>query len=255
VVRGEPDIPNEAEGSDWLRLFHNLEPDAREEILAGATRVRRARGQRLFQQGAAAQSFYILQQGRVKLTQLTDDGQLVLLRLVVPGDAFGGVAAMGNQTYPVTAEAADACVALAWGGRTMERLLRRRSQLALNFIAFLADRLHDMQARFEELATEQVEQRLARVLLRLVRRTGKPVESGVLIDVRLSRQDLAEMTGTSLFTASRILSRWQDAGVLQSQGRRILVRRPDGLVGIAESHPRRDGAGSRNGGPGQAKSL
>jgi CRP-like cAMP-binding protein len=233
--RGSSSSGSSEKGSDWLRLFYKLEPADREEILAAATGVRRSRGERFFGQGAAAPFFYILQQGRVKLTQLTPDGELVLVRLVIPGEAFGGVAAMGNQTYPVSAESADASVALAWGGRTMDRLLRRHPQLAINFIAFLADRLHDMQARYEELATEQVEQRLARVLVRLVRRTGTRVESGVLIDVRLSRQDLAQMAGTSLFTVSRILSRWQDAGVIRSQRRRILVRHPHGLVTIAEN--------------------
>jgi CRP-like cAMP-binding protein len=216
-------------------LFRNLEQGAREEVIASATTVRRARGDRLFRQGAAAQCFYVLQQGRVKLTQLTPDGQLVLLRLIVPGEAFGGVAALGERTYPVSADAAEDSMALSWKSRAMDRLLRRHSQLAINFIELLTERLHDMQARYEELATEQVEQRLARMLLRLVRRTGRRVERGVLVDVRLSRQEIAEMTGTSLFTVSRILNRWQEAGVIESRRQRILIRQPHGLVSIAEA--------------------
>jgi CRP-like cAMP-binding protein len=219
------------------RFGRELQPDAIEEITESATRLRRHRGEPLFRQGAEAHFFYVLEQGRVKLTQLTADGELVLLRLVVPGEAFGGVAALGQRTYPVSAEAAEDCVAWSWNGRTMDRLLRRHPQLAMNFIAFLAERLHDMQARYEELATEQVEQRLARTLLRLVQRTGRRVEGGVLVDVRLSRQELAEMTGTSLFTVSRILNRWQEAGVIQLRRQRILVRHPHGLVSIAESLP------------------
>ena len=216
------------------RFFRDLQPDAIEEIVASGIRLRRRRGECLFRQGAAAQFFYVLEQGRVKLTQLTADGDLVLLRLVVPGEAFGGVAALGQRTYPVSAEAAEDCVALSWGGRAMDRLLRRHPQLAMNFIAYLAERLHDMQARYEELATEQVEQRLARTLLRLVQRAGRRVEGGVLVDVRLTRQELAEMTGTSLFTVSRILNRWKEAGIIQLR-RRILIRHPHGLVSIAES--------------------
>jgi CRP/FNR family transcriptional regulator, nitrogen oxide reductase regulator len=97
-----------------------------------------------------------------------------------------------------------------------------------------------MQARYEELATEQVEQRLARTLLRLIQRTGRRVEGGVLIDVRLSRQEMAEMTGTSLFTVSRILNRWQEAGLIELRRQRVLVRHPHGLVSIAESLPPTD---------------
>jgi CRP-like cAMP-binding protein len=232
--RQRSEVPDQP---DRLRFFNNLEAEARQDITAAATPVSRARGSRLFRQGAAARHFYVLQRGRIKLTQITPDGQLVLLRLVVPGEAFGGVAALGQRTYPVSAEVAEDCAALSWNGRTMDRLLRAHPQLAINYIELLSERLHDMQARYEELATEQVEQRLARMLLRLVRRAGRRVEAGVLVDVRLSRQELAEMTGTSLFTVSRILNRWQEAGVILSSRQRVLVRQPHGLVSIAESLP------------------
>jgi CRP-like cAMP-binding protein len=240
IVRVIRDISENSEARDWWarsRFLKGLPSEAIEEIIASSIRIRRRRGEGLFRQGAPAQSFYLLEQGQVKLTQLTADGELVLVRLVVSGEAFGGVAALKERTYPVSAEAAENCVALSWKGRTMDRLLREHPQLAMNFIAFLAERLHDMQARYEELATEQVEQRLARTLLRLVQRAGRRVEGGVLLDVRLSRQELAEMTGTSLFTVSRILNRWQEAGVIQLRRQRILVRHPHGLVTIAESLP------------------
>jgi CRP-like cAMP-binding protein len=225
---------------DQTRFFRGLQQAAVEQVIASGTFVHRHGGERLFRQGTAAQSFYVLQTGRVKLTQLTPDGQLVLLRLVVPGEAFGGISAFGQREYPVSAEAAEDVIALRWNGRTMDRLLRQHPQLAINLIELLIERLHDMQARYEELATEQVEQRLARVLLRLVQRTGRRVDGGVLVDIRLTRQELAEMAGTSLFTTSRIINRWQETGVIRSQRRRILVRHPHGLVSIAEGLPRTD---------------
>jgi CRP/FNR family transcriptional regulator, nitrogen oxide reductase regulator len=239
ALHGSPNV-EKRDQTNGLRLFRNLETGAREEIIASGNLIHRSRGERVFRQGAAAQRFYLLQQGRVKLTQLTPDGQLVLLRLVVAGEAFGGVAALGQRTYPVSAEAAEDSLALSWNGCAMDRLLRRHPQLAINFIEFLTERLHDMQARYEELATEQVEQRLARTLQRLIQRTGRRVEGGVLIDVRLSRQEMAEMTGTSLFTVSRILNRWQEAGLIELRRQRVLVRHPHGLVSIAESLPPAD---------------
>jgi CRP-like cAMP-binding protein len=121
----------------------------------------------------------------------------------------------------------------------MERLLRKHAQLAVNLLDLLAERLHEMQARYEELATEQVEQRLARTLLRLGERAGRSVDGGTLVDVRLSRRDLAEMTGTSLFTVSRILNRWQDAGIVQSRRQHILIRQSAGLETVAGSIVRR----------------
>jgi CRP-like cAMP-binding protein len=222
------------QGLERLRLFGGMETDALEAICTAGTRVQRRRGEVLFRQGAVAGRLYVLLSGRVKLTQLTADGHLVLLRVVVPGEAFGGVAALGNRTYPVSAEAAEDCVLLGWGGAAMDRLLRSHAQLAMNLIDLLAERLHDMQSRYEELATQQVEQRLARTLLRLMHKAGRGVEGGMLVDVRLSRQELAEMTGMSLFTVSRILKRWQEAGIIQSKRQRILVCRPGELMGIAE---------------------
>ena len=215
-------------------LFRGLDAAARDEVIAAATRMRRRRRESFFRQGAAARAFYVLQEGSVKLTQLTRDGQIVLLRVIVPGEAFGGVAAFSDRTYPASAEAAEDSFALVWNGRKIDLLLRRHPQLAINFIEFLAERLHDMQARYEDLATQQVEQRLARAVLRLVRRAGRRVDGGVLIDVRLSRQDLAEMTGTSMFTVSRILKRWQETGLIKSRRQRILVSHPHGLVSIAD---------------------
>lgn len=220
-----------------LRLFRGLDDAALQDVVAAGTQLRRRRGESVFRQGSTAYSIYVLLSGRLKLTQLTPDGQLVLVRLVVPGEAFGGVAALGNRAYPVSAQAAGDCVILQWSGKTMDRLLRRHAQLAINLIDLLAERVHQLQLRYEELATLQVEQRLGRMLLRLMQRTGRRVEGGVLVDVRLSRQDLAEMTGTSLFTVSRILKRWQDAGMIQSKRMRILVRHPHGLVSVAEGLP------------------
>lgn len=216
-------------------LFRGLAPAALEAVKAAGHPLRCARGQRLFHQGAAATRLYLLLQGSVRLTQLMGGGQLILLRLIVPGEPFGGVAALAQRSYPVSAEVTEPSVVLAWSGTSMQGLLRQHPQLAINLIDLMAQRLHDMQRRYEELATQQVRQRLARTLLRLAGRTGwRTADGGILIDVRLSRQDLAEMAGTSLFTASRTLRRWQSDEIIQSQRQRILIRRPHVLAAIAE---------------------
>lgn len=226
------------ENSTELRLFRGLSTLAVDEMLSNATRLQRKRGDQLFRQGAPADAFYVLQTGSMKLTQLTSDGNVVLVRVVVPGEAFGGAAALDKRRYPVSAEVTESSTVLRWSGKTIDRLLRRHPQLAINMIDLLAERLHQMQTRYRELATQQVEQRLARTLLRLVERTGRRVEGGVLIDLRLSRQELAEMSGTTLYTASRILKRWQNNGVIRTQHQKVLISHPHGLVSLAEGLPR-----------------
>jgi CRP/FNR family transcriptional regulator, nitrogen oxide reductase regulator len=95
-------------------------------------------------------------------------------------------------------------------------------------------RLQELQNRYRELATERVEQRVARAILRLVRQSGKEVEDGVQIEFPLSRQDIAEMTGTTLHTVSRLLSSWEQIGLLDGGRMRIVLRKPRALLAIAE---------------------
>ena len=85
-----------------------------------------------------------------------------------------------------------------------------------------------------EISNEQVEQRVAHALLRLAKQAGRKTEAGVEIDFPISRQDVAEMTGTTLPTVSRILSAWEQQGLVEGGGQRIVVRDPHALFSLAE---------------------
>jgi len=198
-----------------------------------------AAGEFFFNEGDQADEFLVLTTGRVKLTQLTPDGQQVVLRLVAPGDAFGGVGAFGDPTYPISAEAVEIASALAWNSATMRHLLETQNQIALNALRFVARHLYDLQRLYRQAMTERVERRVARALLRLVHEAGRRVDKGVEIDFPISRQDVAEMTGTTLFTVSRLLSAWEERGIVKSGRQRIVLTKPHALVAIAEDIPER----------------
>lgn len=215
-------------------LFQGLSPTELQAALRSARRRQVRREAFFFQQGDPASALYVLTAGRVRLTQVTPEGDQVILHLVHPGEMFGGIAVLGDATYPVSAQALEDCQALAWDGEGMVRLMERTPRLALNALRLLAGRVQELQDRVRELATERVERRVARTLLRLTRQAGRKVEGGVLIDLPLSRQDLAEMTGTTLFTVSRVLSRWEQQGLVEAGRERVLIRFPHGLVRIAE---------------------
>lgn len=207
-------------------------------VVIQAARLRRVEdGTFFFLQGDPATLFYVLVQGQVKLTQVTPEGDQVILGFVNPGQMFGGIAALGVEEYPVSAEAIGECHALAWDGETMVRLMEQCPRLAINALRLLARRVQELQDRLRELTTERAERRVARALLRLTRQAGRKVESGVLIDLPLSRQDLAEMTGTTLYTVSRILSQWEQQGLIESGRGWVIIRHPHGLVTIAEDLP------------------
>lgn len=219
-------------------LFQGLDRDALAAIAADARIVRAAAGRTFFREGEPARIFFVLARGRVKFTHTSAEGHEIILRVTGPGEPFGGIAAFAEGgTYPVTARAAEASEAHAWDGARITALMRRYPDIGINAARLVAERLHALQRQHHELMTERVERRIARALLRLAQHSGHRVEAGVEIDFPLSRQDLAEMTGTTLFTVSRTLSAWQDAGVISTAHRRIIVRQPHTLVQVAEDLP------------------
>jgi len=203
-------------------------------VAAAARRVGKDANQDFFRQGQEARRIFVLNRGQVKVTRATPEGHQVVVRYAGTGGLFGCVPLFGGSEYPATGTAMTPCEALAWDRQTTDRLMLRFPRVAINALALLGSELSEIRERYQELATERVERRVARALLRLVRQAGKRVEQGVLIEFPLSRQDLAELTGTTLHTVSRILSAWEDKGLIASGRRRVVIRMPHGLVAIAE---------------------
>lgn len=215
-------------------LFKDLTPEILKPIIALGRLTPMPAGEFFFNEGDDADRFFVMTVGRVKLTQLTPEGHQVVLGHIGPGDAFGGVGAFGDPTYPVSAETVEPSVALAWTSGTMQHVLETHPTVAINAIRFVAQRLHDLQRRYRQLMTERVERRVARALLRLVRDAGRRVASGVEIGFPVSRQDIAEMTGTTLYTVSRLMSSWQERGILSGVRQHIVLLKAHALVAIAE---------------------
>jgi CRP/FNR family transcriptional regulator, nitrogen oxide reductase regulator len=118
----------------------------------------------------------------------------------------------------------------AWPG-----LLARHPALAVNAMQTLGARLQESQARIMEMSTEEVESRIAHALLRLANQGGRKTDEGILIDFPISRQDIAQMTGTTLHTVSRIMSAWETAGLVSSGRQKVVIRDPHKLYLLAES--------------------
>jgi CRP-like cAMP-binding protein len=217
------------------RLFDGLDAAARRAWLETATRRELRRGTTLSRQGDPAQALYLVEAGLLKLVQGTPAGRAVIVRFVGPGEPFGGVVALEGGQYPVTATAAAPTRLYAWPRQTLARLLERDPQVRANITREIAAHMNDALTRVRELTTERVGQRLARTLLRLMHQCGRPVADGVLIAHALTRQELAELAGTTLYTASRTLSQWQADGILGSAGRRLVVRSPRRLETLAQA--------------------
>jgi CRP-like cAMP-binding protein len=223
-----------------IPIFAGLGPNDIDEILREARSVRYAKGSAIFDQGAEARSFFVLLHGHLRVEKTTPQGQQIVVRYVSAGELFGVARAMALTHYPATAVAVVDSVALSWPSASWPRLVARFPSLATGALQTVGNRLQDAQTRVIEMSSEQVEQRVAHALLRLAKQAGIKVEGGVEIDFPISRQDVAEMTGTTLHTVSRILSAWEQQGLVEGGRQRIVLRDPHKLFGLAEGRDKDD---------------
>lgn len=219
-----------------VAIFKGLDRAAMESVLSLARHQAFAPGEYAFSQDHDSRAFYVLLKGRMKVTQLTVEGHQVVLHFVGPGEMFGCAAVCGGFAYPGTATAVMQSETVVWTRAAMETLMARFSPIALNAVHILGARMREMQTRMRELATERVERRVAHTLLRLAASAGRRADNGLEIEFPLSRQDIAEMTGTTLHTVSRILNAWQERGVVELGRQKVVVRDSRALGAIAE-HP------------------
>ncbi|WP_036793158.1 Crp/Fnr family transcriptional regulator [Pleomorphomonas koreensis] len=214
-------------------LFRDMTEDNLDAVLA-TVQVRTVEpGEPVFSQGAAADEFFLLLHGHLKVVQVTPSGEQVVVRHVLPGEVFGIARAIRRTDYPATAEAVTESIVLAWMSTQWPDFVALNPVLAVNALEAVGERLQEAHTRIRELSTEEVERRVAHALLRLVRRAGRPEEGGIRIDFPLTRQDIAEMTGTTLHTVSRLLSAWEAQGIVKSARRKIAVTDEARLAALA----------------------
>ncbi|MBN9004081.1 MAG: Crp/Fnr family transcriptional regulator [Rhizobiales bacterium] len=218
-----------------LSMFAGLAPAEQDDLLREARSVRYPKGSAIFEQGAEIDRFFVLLHGHLRVEKTTAQGHQTVVRYVSAGELFGVAQAMNLSHYPATAVAAVDSIALAWPSSSWARLTARYPSLAGSVMQTIGNRLQDTQTRVIEISNEQVEQRVAHALLRLAKQAGRKVEAGIEIDFPISRQDIAEITGTTLHTVSRILSAWETQGLVEGGRQRIVLRDSHRLHLLAES--------------------
>lgn len=216
-------------------FFESL--DAREiDAIAGSFReTHYDMGHVIQHAGDPAERLSIVAAGMVRLVRPTPDGQDVLLEIRHPGDFFGSLAMLGDTVFAEDVTAHTFCCILHASAEDFRRLLERYPSAAMATLSFVAGRLRDAHETIEQLSARPVEQRIARTLVKLVNRTGRRRGVDVLIDMPLSRQDLADMTGTTVETASRVVSELRRDGVVASGRGWIAVSDMAALQRIADA--------------------
>ncbi len=193
-------------------------------------------GEFFFFQGDPATYLYVLLSGRAKLLQTNPAGQQVNLRIINEWQLFGALGAVReNATYPATAQALESSTALALESSFLKEMMQTRPYLSQNLMQLMTGYIMEMQERYRELATEKVERRIALTILRLAAQVGQRTNSQEMtVELPLSRQDVAEASGTTIFTVSRVLADWERRGLVEAGRERVLIRNPHGLVQISE---------------------
>ena len=216
-----------------LPPFRDMDDPALDELLTLAHPARYPKGSVVFSQDEPIHSFFLLLDGLIRVVKLTKDGEQVVPRYFSSGELFGIGKAIGLSAYPASSIAAVDCVVLAWSNHIWDEVVSRHPTFATNTYRIVGQRLAETQHQLVELATARVEQRVANCILKLANQTGKRTDEGILIDFPVSRQDISEMTGTTLHTGSRLLSAWEDAGWVQSGRQKITLIKGHQIVLIA----------------------
>jgi len=213
-----------------LPPFSKLEDVDIRSILDQAKSRRFDAGTSVFNEGCAAENFFLLLDGTIRVVRITSEGEQITTLHVSSGQLFGIAKALGRDTYPATAIAASDLVALSWPTTLWDEFMSNYYGFATETYKTVGARVSEIQSRVVEISTQHVEQRIARALLRLVNQSGKKVPLGIEIGFPITRQDVSEMTGTTLHTVSRLLSEWEKQGLVASKRKKITVCDPHRLV-------------------------
>lgn len=219
---------------EQLAIFEGLTPEGVREILAAASRREAAPGGAFFQQDDEVRGLYVSTSGRVKLTRVSADGRLIVVHLARPGEPLDFASdGSGPKVHSISAVAVTSSTALLWHADVVGRLMERHPKLALNVLAALRARLGEAQERVGELATARAEQRVALALLRFAAAAGEADNGCSPVELPISREDVAQMAGTTLYTASRLMSGWERRGVLRLGRQLVVIVEPPALELLA----------------------
>jgi len=204
---------------DLLRrvsLFRRLAPDARTRVAAVAHLRSYERGDLIFSEGDPGDVFIAILTGRVKVFKSTPAGKEIILEIFGDGDPLGAVAVYERAPFPASAVALEPTECVRIDQASFFRLLEQDPAIVRGLLSGLTIRLAELTRRLAELTGARVETRFARLFLKLCDQIGRPERGGTFVAMPLSRQELADLTGTTIETTIRIMSRWQKEDVLHT---------------------------------------
>ncbi len=216
-------------------MFRRLRPEDRAAVEAISELRRHARGAALFREGDPAPFLHIVIEGSVKVVKATAAGRDVILEVFGAGEPFGAVAALEELPYPASAIALEETLTLVIRREELFVLLEGRPTLIRGLLSGLTLRLVELSQRLADQSGGRVEARLARVFSRFVSERGERQGGEIFVAVPLSRQELADLAGTTIETAIRTMSRWEREGLILTERGGFRIGDPAALDELAQS--------------------
>lgn len=213
-----------------IDLFKNLSDEELKELEHYLTTAVYKKKEDIFTEGDAPEWFYVVWTGKVKVTKISHDGKEIILEIISPYDIFGGVAVLRNFPYPANAVAMEDSEILKISRKNLMRLVDRFPNLMFCIAMQLGDRMKSSYDTLKNIALERVEARIAALLLKLGNKVGVETDAGLMIDMRLTKQDVADMVGTTVETSIRTFSKFRKDGLVMDSDGKIIIKDREGLM-------------------------
>ena len=197
-------------------IFRKLSPEDRGTVARAASARVYHKGETIFEQDAPSDAFYTIASGRVKVFKLLPTGKDMILEVFGAGDPLGAIAVYDGRPFPASAVALEDTTCVVIPRQTFFALLEAHPSLVRGLMLGMTVRMVELTNRLAELSGSRIEPRFARLFLKLAADMGRAERGGTFVPLLLSRQELADMTGTTIETAIRIMSRWGKQGIVHT---------------------------------------
>ncbi len=206
-----------------IPIFSSLTDDELKEIEPYLLKEGFKRKEEIFSEGDSPEWFYILIEGKVKITKMSYDGKEIILELISPPDFFGGLAVLRGFPYPANAVAMEDSEVIKISRKDFLNIIDRFPDVMYEITSNLGERIKEFHETLKSIALERVESRIASLLLKLSDKIGEERDKKTVINMRLTKQDIAEMVGTTVETAIRVMSKLKKSGYIDDEEGKITI--------------------------------
>ena len=212
-----------------VSIFNTLSAQDAKEIAPYLQTENFRKKESIFSEGDPSEWLYIVKKGKVKITKLSQEGKEIILELISPTDFFGGIAVVRGFPYPANAVAMEDTEVLKISRKNLLSIMDRFPNLMYCMATNIGDRIKGSHETLKSIALEKVEARIASLLIKLSDKAGEKTPEGIAINIKLTKQDIAEMVGTTVETSIRTMSRLSKMGLVISKGGKLVIRDLAGL--------------------------